>query len=384
MTQATTHGVPAPSPPAATPSSSPSSSRTYQRVRLWCGILGIGGILVPLWAGLILGLPQAMDDLLGEVGWIGGGIAALLLTLGATLIQALPDGIARIVEARFGQLRPGAQAGSTASWMAQSLTLGGMRLVTATLSGLAIGGIVALAGDQWLPYAAVLVAALAGLVFILPTPPLRPVDLPVEHHEWLDRTRAEMEHRLKLPWPEPAWYDHGERALAGGWSGVGPWRKLYVSLSLTEVPPRLAAGLLAREIGHLRRQDRLASFLGSVLWLLTGLIGAAMLAPVYGSLGPAGLVSLIASVMTTWCFVGLFIWPAMGRAQVLAADRFVLERGMSQEDTLRMLDTLAERNRPDEELPPMKKYVFHPIPPMQDRRAAIRRAALGVVDESSA
>ncbi len=172
---------------------------------------------------------------------------------------------------------------------------------------------------------------------------------------------------MDLPVPEIAWYDHGERSLAGGWNGAGPWRKLFVATSLAEVEPRLAAGLIAREIGHISLLHRLITTVCTIGWIAIGLVMAGLLS----DHGAAGSVVILATVMSTWCWVGLLgLWPSLGKRQIYAADRFAADK-LGRADGLRMLDVLASRNLPDATLPSGVAFVFHPIPPMNDRHRAL-------------
>ncbi len=117
---------------------------------------------------------------------------------------------------------------------------------------------------------------------------------------------------------------------------------------------------------------RYVTLIVSIAWALLGIGLARLLLPSSAASSPAALVLSVAAVCSTWAWLGLFVLPALGRRQVLAADAFARDAGMGQTGALAMLDELARRNLPDESLPPIVATVFHPIPPMADRRAAIR------------
>ncbi len=78
--------------------------------------------------------------------------------------------------------------------------------------------------------------------------------------------------------------------------------------------------------------------------------------------------------MSTWSWIGLFVLPAIGRRQVLAADRFMAEKLGDAEEISVVFGCLAGGNLPDEDLGSVKKYVFHPIPPLAVRRSAALKA----------
>ena len=141
---------------------------------------------------------------------------------------------------------------------------------------------------------------------------------------------------------------------------------LYLSATLTDTDPAAAADLVAREIGHRALGHRGQSAAGTCLWVTLGFALSAVLFPDHGV---AGTLLATAAVMSTWCWLGLFVWPALGRHQILAADRFAART--SPTGGRAMLDALTEHNLPDEHLPPAVAYVFHPIPPMAARRSAL-------------
>ncbi|MGF1632670.1 MAG: hypothetical protein ACFCVE_02370 [Phycisphaerae bacterium] len=366
--------------PRALQYESKPQSALYQRLRLWCGITGIGLVLVPLWAGLALGLPGVLDDFFGGLHPVSGGfVSAALLGVFVTLVQLPVDVYAHRVEERFGRW-------TGAPWWPGYLKASAEWLGGVATAGLVVGVVVWLLGPAWpLPLAVGLL--LLGFFHIaMPLSPAKRSKLPEEHVGWWRQVQAELE-SMRLPTPKVVWFDSGENALAGGWNGVGRFKTLFIAKSLTQVSPRVAAGLIAREIGHDRGMHRLTSAIATMLWVGSGLLIAhdlmtPELAVVSGWTFPTtpGLevdvtarpplpqaVFTIAAVMSTWCWLGLFVWPALGRRQVLAADAFAAER-LGASDTQAMFDALARHNLPDEHLPPVKAFIFHPIPPLDVRR----------------
>ena len=333
----------------------------YQRLRLWCGIAGIGGVLGFLWLVTLLGLPVAADRVLGAAPpELAGAATALLLGVVASLIQAVPDAVAINVERRFGQRRDGVIGPYVArliEWLLGLFVAGGL-----------VGLSVRIGGDLWWLAAAAGLLALAGAHVAWPLSP-GPTPRGAVPQEWWRAVRAELE-RMGLPTPRVEWYDHGERSLAGGWHGVGPLRRLFVARSLWDVAPPVAASLIAREIGHLRLGHRAQTMLATALTIVICLALAGLFASLLDARSAAGRVVVTATVVSSGCWVSLLgLWPALGRRQVLAADRFAAERG----DGRAMLDALSDHNLPDPSLPAATAFVFHPIPPMDRRRAALER-----------
>jgi hypothetical protein len=79
-----------------------------------------------------------------------------------------------------------------------------------------------------------------------------------------------------------------------------------------------------------------------------------------------------AAMMTTWCFLALFVWPTLNRFWTGKADAFLASFVTS--DEVRDLFSKIERlNATDITLSPAKTAVFHPIPPLQDRLSNLGR-----------
>jgi Zn-dependent protease with chaperone function len=351
-----------------------AASAPYQRQRLICGVAGIGTLLLTLWLMLLLNLPHHLGNWFAPMHPILQGGLTLLLT--AVLLSALQfpfDFFAgRVVEGNFRQINftSGYQWG-------RAYVIHVVQWVGAlTLAGAMTGWLYSLSPDRWFLFAPVLLIVLASASVCLPLPPGPKVALGTARRPFLERMRAELL-KQKLPVPLMAFYEHGERSLAGSWAGAGPLRTLWLTRTLLDTDPRLAAALIAREYAHLRLGHRMLSLLATAVWTVAGFVLTALLLPPSWST-PAGVAFTAAAVMTTWSWVSLlFVFPALGRHQVLAADRGMLDAGFSLGEALAALDLLADRNRPDESLPPAIAFVFHPIPPMHARRLALLAHAGG-------
>ena len=73
-----------------------------------------------------------------------------------------------------------------------------------------------------------------------------------------------------------------------------------------------------------------------------------------------------AAMMSTWCFLALFVWPTINRIWMTKADAFLISLAPSQE-VRELLSKIARLNATDISLAPVKTAVFHPIPPLKDR-----------------
>ena len=241
----------------------PADRARYQRTRLRCGILGIGSILVALWACLALGVPARLDVLLaGWGGWVGFGVGALL-GVGAALLQLLPDTIARHADLREGVAVEGEQRRFLRRYWGGVLAFVGQVTIAGGLAGVALAP---WAGreDAGLGYAVCAVA----LVLLSVTRLFRDPTLALEREPfdvtpaWMKLLEARLA-RAGEKRPAIRWFDHGEHSLAGGWEGFGGRRRLTLSRSVGELPPEVAAGLVLREIGHRRKKHRWVSCLVS-------------------------------------------------------------------------------------------------------------------------
>jgi STE24 endopeptidase len=338
----------------------PDRRASYQRRRLWLGITGIGLILVTLWLGLLIGVPAWWQGVLA--GWhpvAAGTLTGLALGVLAAMLQGPIDVAAHGAERAWGQVN---RPLDVVAYLREV----GLSLVGLATAGLCVGLAVWLAGPVWPVALGAALAVVIGLLFVLPRAGGATVD-----EAWLNEVAAALEAK-KLALPAIAWQATDERALNGGWSGVGPWRRLALTNNLADVPPDVAATLIAREIGHAKLGHRWASLAGTILWVVLGIALAWLILPTVWQVGAASLTVALAAVFSTWHWLGLFVWPALGRRQVLAADAFAARAGF---DSAAGLDALTRHNLPDEELPPAVAAVFHPIPPMAARRAALKELA---------
>ncbi|MFN4242556.1 MAG: hypothetical protein ACK4PI_04895 [Tepidisphaerales bacterium] len=372
---ATTPGVTAAAGPAAVDPARLAADSPYQRQRLWCGIVGIGGVLGVGWLAVLLGLPDLLAGLTAT--WpsaVAGAVAMLVAAVLASLVQAPVDYVAgRLVETRFRQVDLDSPYNWGRAYVARLLTW----TATLTAAGAVAGAVMTALPTTWPVVLPVMLVGLAAVQLVLPFGPGPRVSPGIARRPWTEQLVAELK-RHNLPVPALAYFDHGERSLAGGWAGFGPLKRLWVSSTLWDVPPRVAAALIARELTHDARGHRLLSLLATFAWVLLGCVFAGLLMPAAYRTAetPAAAIFFLAVWLSTWSWVSLlFVFPAMGRWQVLAADRGMLDAGFTLDESLTALRHLAASNRPDEELPDWIAFVFHPIPPMRRRREALLRAA---------
>ena len=359
---------------AATTGPSPTATTTIASA--WLGIAGTAAIVLGQWAAVLGCVPAWVNQEASGHAWFGGSLGGVLtaaiLAAAAVLVQLPFDLLAR---PRSRPAAGGAAAPGLRSWWRRWWS-GVWRWIAAAAMGGAVLGLAWEAdADRWLAWSILGFGLLAGIAVTLPVRPGEAIAPDAATDAWTGQMRQELV-RLGLSLPRIRWFDHGESSLVGGWHGLGPWATLWLSRSLREVPAPLAAGLIVREIGHADRGDRAFGVLASAAWIAAGLALSWIMAGELLADGPdtpAGLVIVVAAVMSSWSLVGALLWPALGRRQVLAADRFMLRAGMSREHAVAVLDALAARNGDtDPAAATVAMMLFRPIPPMDRRRRILR------------
>ena len=157
------------------------------------------------------------------------------------------------------------------------------------------------------------------------------------------------------------WFDAGDSETVNGC--IIPRGVLSLSNSVAQcLTPREAALMAAREECYRRSGAWILPLLIVAAWTLLGIL----LARVAPSLVPvqAGLSG--AAVMSSWCFLALFIWPSLNRIWMRKADAFLVSLA-TQEEVRSLFVKIGRLNATDITLSPVKTLVFHPIPPLQER-----------------
>jgi hypothetical protein len=157
------------------------------------------------------------------------------------------------------------------------------------------------------------------------------------------------------------WFDHSDLETVNGY--IAPRGFLSLSESVAQwLTPREAALMAAREEYYRRSGAWILAKGIVVFWTLFGVL----LVSLTPSLNPvqAGLSG--AAVMTSWCFLALFIWPTVNRVLTGKADAY-LSSLAAKEEVCSLLRKIEHLNATDVSLPAAKTAVFHPIPPLQER-----------------
>jgi len=110
-------------------------------------------------------------------------------------------------------------------------------------------------------------------------------------------------------------------------------------------------------------------------WAATGFLLAVLLpggalpanSPIqYGLAGSA--------VLTSWCLLALFVWPPLSHWSALRADA-AMGKLAGKDHARQLLTKLQQINRTDTRLPVAKEQIFHPIPSLHQRLAALENVS---------
>jgi hypothetical protein len=232
-----------------------------------------------------------------------------------------------------------------------------------TLTGLWIGMVYFSAINQAPRYAAVSLILVAGVAVILLFL-LVPAGYPApkgSSHEVFEKNMASESVSLAVKSRPVRWFDLGDHETVNGC--ITPRGVLSLSTTVAQwLTPREAALMAAREEYYRRSGAWILILLIVLVWTLLGILAASLLP----SMNPvqAGLCG--AAVMTTWCFLALFVWPTLNRFWMRRADSFLASLATPGE-VCDLLSKIERLNATDVALSPAKTAVFHPIPPLQER-----------------
>lgn len=333
-----------------------STTTTYARARLWTGISGVGTFVVVASFALALRLPQRV--LAGVEPTLSAELAALAGALGVAALLALPFEIlgGYVLPARFGRPHP-TPARFATGWLRGVATV----LLVTTASGVLLLQAGRLGGRP-MAMAALLGVSL-GLV-ALQEPLSRLVGgLRRAGRDLLRERGVDADGAIAIESSDPA--------FAGGFSG---WRRPTIVIPARWVR-RLDPGALRILLERRRRIVASGAWhralVQAAAWNGAGFLLASFL--------PGGGVTSVAELTTTalgftlWTFVGLLILPTASRRATLAMDTLVTATDGAR---AALADAVAflDRSQDDEpERAPGVESIFHPVPSVQNRIAALGR-----------
>ena len=331
---------------------------SYQRIRLWAGITSIGANLALIW-GLAL-----------SASWWAAGfsdpLATALVLLAVAVLVTLANLPFDLLSGHAVEHAAGRIGGSTGRWLNDWI-----RNRALTLSGLWVGMLYFSCFFQASrPWAVVLLPAAGALILILflLVPAGRPAK-PGSSEEAFEKSVALELKSLGVNSRPVRWFDLGDDETVNGC--ITPLGLLSLSTTVAQwLTPREAALMAAREEYYRRSGTWAMTLVIVAVWTLLGILLAVLLP----SANPvqAGLIG--AAILSSWCFLALFVWPSLNRLWMKKADVFLVSLAATGE--VRELFSKIERlNATDISLSPVKTAVFHPIPPLQERLSGLDRPA---------
>jgi len=329
-------------------------SPEYQRIRLWSGITSIGANLALIW-GLALSASWWASDAHGAFAVSAVLLAAATVVTLATLPFEMLVG--HTVEYALGRsVQPAGR------WLSDWIH---RRFIT--LIGLWTGMVYFSAIHQASRSGVVVLILAAGVAVILLFL-LVPAGYPAPNdtsEQAFEKNMALAFDSLGMKSRPVRWFDLGDEETVNGC--ITP--RGFLSLSTTVarwLTPREAALMVAREEYYRRSGAWILILLIVLVWTLLGILAASLLP----SMNPvqAGLCG--AAVMTTWCFIALFVWPTLNRFWMRRADSFLASLATPGE-VRDLLSKIERFNATDIALSPAKTAVFHPIPPLQERLSSL-------------
>jgi len=324
----------------------------YQRIRLWSGITSIGANLAMIW-GLAL---SASWWAMGFSGLGLLGIPAVLLAV--AILVTLANLPFDVLSGHAVEQAAGRTGQSTGQWLADWIR---GRLVT--MIGLWIGMIYFSAFHQASRSGTIILIVAAGVMVILlfllvPAGDSAPTGSSKEVFE--KSMNAELQ-SLGVKARPVRWFDLGDEETVNGC--ITPRGLLSLSATVAQwLTPREAALMASREECYRKSGTWLFTLLIVASWTLLGILLATLIPSVNAV--QAGLIG--AAVMSSWCFLALFVWPTLNRFWMNRGDAFLASLA-SPAEVGELLSKIERLNATDISLSAVKTAVFHPIPPLQAR-----------------
>lgn len=335
------------------------NASAYQRFRLWGGICSIGLNLGLIWLAYLIALGFVSN---------GSGVVLPLYALGivvALIVAFLPFEIliGHAGEAAFGRTHQPLRDWLRDWWAVQWFPVLGGTLGIGFFGGISTQP----AAIQWSAFVGVIALALI-LIILLPVWVRRASGLSVSEDPALTVAfHRELERMGGPPLNLTILDDGGDEGVNGA---ILPFHRdhLFINRAAAErlSPADLAALGFRERWFHESGKSRICS--GIVIgWMAAG-VALALHAP--GLLVPAqtplhhGLAG--AALLTTWCFIALFVWPPVNHRFMLEADA-ILAQTIGQEATMELLRKIQDINQTDTRLRAGKEQVFHPIPTLERR-----------------
>ena len=340
---------------------------SYQRVRLWSGITAIALNLSMGW--LLFAVAPVIQRVLPN--WPFAAQLALCLAGGMLLLLPfellMGHAVERLVERTEQTL---------GAWL-RDWGRGAVRYFLAALCG---GLVFGYGTGLWWPVRVGFTVLLLAICFFSGEYQLR-----ISPGAWrlveppdpeFENDVREVLAAMKHPPVRLCWIEDSDSFAANGFS-IGPTilpgeddtglPAVGMTTSVAKyLTPEQAALMVVREVFQHQAGFRRTGLTICLGWLLAGLVMVWCAPLVTGRLPALSSALLGMAIMTSWCFVALFVWPTWNRYWNRRADGFLLTHA-PVEVVRELVILLQQLNATDIELSGSKSFVFHPIPPLSDR-----------------
>lgn len=341
---------------------------TYARARLHLGIGGVGTFVVLALIALAMGLPTRIFGPRGGDPYTDASLFAVWLT-GVALLCLPFEYLGGYYLPRYFRRRHPVQSEWALSWVRGVLVL----VVSMSLSG----AFIAFAGRYGGHFGAVGGLGLMALLFMALQGPLAQLVGGMRTGRApMDEVQEELR-KLGVQPPQITLLESTDEGFTGGIVGLPTAESIVLPASwVGRFEPSTLALLITRRHIVVDRGLRAYGVAGALLWTLVAFAIASMLPG-------AGVSSVAALIGTTlWfgvlSFVGLLVLPTPSRQATLQADAWAVDGRPQDEEplteALRVLDGLSddEPERPEE-----VERIFHPIPSLNLRLAALGNTPTG-------
>ncbi|MEM6823003.1 MAG: hypothetical protein AAF558_13820 [Verrucomicrobiota bacterium] len=338
------------------------TATSYQRFRLWSGICSIGLNLSLAW--LAYGISLGFGDIsFYPAPWI---LPLYALLISVFLILAfLPFEILIGFAAESSLGRTNESLNSWLSSWVKNQRFGILSLAC----GISLFGWLGPAtwGATWIA-AALLCFVLILIIYVLPS---LIEHLGTGHISKNERLESRINEELEQLGTEPVrlrLIDDGGQEGVNGMMLPFYKNRFFINQSAADQLSAKELGLLAlREQWFQNCGQTRLSLLIIITWSVAGFL---LSCTVPGGVLPAntalqhGLGGM--AIMTSWCFLALFVWPPLSNRAMLNADSYLAEKS-SPDQVLALIQKLQKLNQSDDTLTTEKEWVFHPIPSLRKR-----------------
>lgn len=322
----------------------------YQRIRLWSGIFSIGSNLVLVWVAFFI-VGWMPEQWFGAINWMGW----LMLTILAFNLYGLI--FDKLIGFELERYR-GTTAQSAGAWL-RDWVLGAAVQSVLMFTGLSLWVMLVSYVNPYLFIFCICLSAGAA-VWALPQ---------IFLTKWKCSSKPDLESEVLVilkEWGVPikriCWYDDGATAVLNGSLLPSCSDTVWLTDAVGKLAPRAIALLIRREFHFRIKGYHVWTLIIVCCWVGAG----AALALGLPTVNAWQQAMALAAVMTTWCFLALFIWPPLNRRWMRSADRSMLEVASVVEVT-NLLRLLQESNESDVALSGLKQGIFHPIPSLENR-----------------